>query len=102
MFSVINILLIILTLLFWLLIIIKFIANRSVPVKKVKAEVIEKYNYDKISKYQGIFKNKCYTIVFEAENEKILFDVSEFSYNNYKINEKGTLTYKGNKIISFK
>ena len=41
-------------------------------------------------------------IVFSVNGKKKSFYVSQFSYNGYKVNEKGTLKYKGNKLISFK
>ena len=43
-----------------------------------------------------------YIVVFETNNKKLSFNVSEVSYGKYKTNEKGTLKYRGSKIISFK
>ena len=36
------------------------------------------------------------------KDEKRYFEVSELSYKNYKMNQKGILTYKRNRIIDFK
>lgn len=102
MYNIINIILMMLFLVCWILIIRKIVVNRFSTVKTVKAKVIDKYKPDMVSKYHGTFKQERYTVVFEAEGEKLSFDVSEFSYENYKINEKGTLKYKGTKIISFR
>ncbi|MBO5733693.1 MAG: DUF2500 family protein, partial [Clostridia bacterium] len=67
----------------------------------VKAKVIDKYKPEMVSKYHGTFKQERYIVVFATNNKKLSFNVSKFSYGNYKINEKGTLKYKGTKIISF-
>ena len=101
MYNVINIIFAVLFLVCWLLVIGKIVVNRFGTVKTVKAKVIDKYKPDMVSKYHGTFKQERYTVVFEANGKKLSFDVSEFSYENYKINEKGTLKYKGTKIISF-
>ena len=102
MYNIINTILMILFLLCWILIVGKIVVNRYATVKTVKAKVVDKYKPDIVSKYYGTFKQERYTVVFEIKDKKLSFDVSEFSYGNYKINEKGTLKYKGTKIISFK
>ncbi len=101
MYNIINTILMILFFLCWILIVRKIIISRYAPVKIVKAKVVDKYKPDIVSKYHGTFKEERYVVVFATNDEKLLFNVSEFSYCNYKINEKGTLKYKGNKIISF-
>ena len=99
--NVINLLSIILFLICWFFIAKRLIWNKVAPVKTVKAEVVDKYKPNIVSKYPGIFKRERYIVVFKTKDKKLSFDVSEFSYNNYKIKEKGTLKYKGTKIISF-
>lgn len=99
--NIINIFLIIPVLLCWFFIIRKLIWNRFACVKSVKAEVIDKYEPELVSKYPRTFKSKRYIVVFKTEDKRLSFDVSGFSYGNYKIKEKGTLRYKGNQIISF-
>ena len=98
---IVNTIAIILFLIYWILIIRKIIVNKYAPVKTVKAKVVDKYKPNVISRYPEIFKNRWYIVVFETNNKKLSFDVSEFSYDNYKINEKETLKYKGSKIINF-
>lgn len=100
--DVINIFLIILVASFWFLIVKRLIWNKFSPVKTIKAEVVDKYKPNEVSNYPGVFKRECYIVVFKTEDKKLSFDVSEFSYSNYTIKEKGTLKYKGAKIISFK
>jgi len=98
---VISILSIALFLLCWVLIIKKLIWSRITPLKSVRAEVIDKYRINKFSKYPGTFKMENCVIVFSAGDKELAFAVSEFSYDNYRIGEKGMLKYKGNRIISF-
>jgi len=102
MSDIINIILIALVLLLWFLIIKKFIQNRFSPVKTAEAEVFDKYEADSVSKHPGTFKQKNYIVVFKTSNKKLSFNVSEFSYQSYRLNDKGTLKYKGSRIIDFK
>ncbi len=101
MSNAVNIIFAGLFLLCWFLIIKKIIAGKFSPVKTVKAEVFDKYKTDMVSKIQGTFKRQHYIVVFKTKDKKLSFAVSEFSYENYRTKEKGTLKYKGNKIISF-
>lgn len=102
MSNVINYIFIGIYLLCCFLIVLKLIQNKFSPVKTVKAEVIDKYKSNVVSKYPESWKPKSYVVVFKTKDKKLSFNISEFSYGNYKINEKGTLKYKGTKIISFK
>ena len=81
---------------------VKAVKNRYTPIKTVKAVVIDKNKVEAFSKYSGNGKSEKYVIVFSANGKKKSFYVSQFSYNGYRINEKGTLKYKGDKIIEFK
>ena len=78
------------------------IKNRYAPIKTVKAVVIDKNKIETFSKYSGNGKAEKYVIVFSVNGKKKSFYVSQFSYNGYRINEKGTLKYKGDKLIEFK
>ena len=82
--------------------IIRTIKNNRAPVITVKAVVIDKHIDQAFSKYSGTGTRKKFVVVFSAKGKKLPFYVSEFSYNGYRITEKGTLTYQGNKIIEFK
>ena len=81
---------------------IRTIKNRYAPIKTVKAVVIDKNKIETFSKYSGNGKVEKYVIVFSINGKKKSFYVSQFSYNGYRINEKGTLKYKGDKLIEFK
>lgn len=103
MYDLINAIVIILIFACWTLIIGKIVISRYAPVKTVKAKIVDKYKSDIVPKYYGTFKQERYMVVFETKYKykRLSFDVSEFSYGNYKINQKGTLKYRGKKIISF-
>lgn len=81
---------------------VKAVKNRCAPIKTVKAVVIDKNKVEYFSKYSGTGKSEKYLIVFSVNGKKKSFYASQFSYNGYRINEKGTLKYKGDKLIDFK
>ena len=81
---------------------VRLVKNRYAPVRTVKAVVIDKNKVETFSKYSGTGKSAKYVIVFSVDGKKKSFYVSQFSYNGYRINEKGTLKYKGDKLIEFK
>ena len=81
---------------------VKTVKNRYAPIKTVKAVIIDKNKVETFSKYSGTGKSEKYVIVFSVGGKKKSFYVSQFSYNGYRINEKGTLKYKGDKLIEFK
>ena len=82
-------------------IIARTIKNRYASVKTVKAVVIDKHIVENFSKYSGTGKYQKYVVVFLVDGKKKSFYVSQFSYNGYRVNEKGTLKYKGDKLIEF-
>lgn len=81
---------------------IKGIKSKHLPVKTVQAIVVDKQIIEAFSKYSGNGKHEKYVIVFSVNGKKKSFYVSQFSYGGYHVNEKGTLTYKGDKLIEFK
>ena len=85
-------------------IIIRVIINLFSKEKSIKAIVVDKQSYDKqiYRKSQAPFTRKEYVITFLCGDKKKYFNVSEFSYRNYQVNQKGTLKYKGNRIVDFK
>ena len=82
-------------------ILVRFIRKQLAPIKTVPAVVIDKHKTEAFSKYSGNGKHEKYTIVFSADGKKKSFYVSQFSYGGYRLGEKGTLTYKGDRLISF-
>ncbi len=83
-------------------ILVRLVKNRYAPIKSEKAIVVDKNKVETFSKYSGSGKREKYVIVFSVDGKKKSFYVSQFSYNGYRINEKGTLQYKGDKLIAFK
>ena len=81
---------------------VRFVKNRYAPVKTVRAVVVDKNKVETFSKYSGTGKSEKYVVVFSVDGKKKSFYVSQFSYNGYKINQKGTLKYKGDKLMEFK
>ena len=85
----------------WLLLLVVFVRylrGRIGPVKTVRARVVDKQKVEFFSRTGN--KTRC-VVVFQIEDKKKSFYVSEFSYNGYRRNEIGTLTYRGDRIIDF-
>ena len=82
----------------------RIIKNIFSKEKTIKATVLDKKCYDKqiYGKNQAPFTKKEYVITFLCGNKKKYFNVSEFSYRNYQVNQKGILKHKGTQIIDFK
>jgi len=83
-------------------ILVRRVKNKYAPVKTVKAVVADKHKVETFSKYSGNGKNEKYVVVFSVDGRKKSFYVSQFSFGGYKVNAKGTLKYKGDKLIEFK
>lgn len=79
----------------------KFIQDRLSPVRTAKATVVHKQTVETFSKYSGNGTHTRYSVTFQIGNKKRSFYVSEFSYRGYKVNESGTLKYRGSRIIDF-
>lgn len=73
------------------------------PVKTEDAVVFDKRKYDEriIRKAQAPYTSKKYVVDFDCHGKKKSFYVAEISYNSYKKGQKGTLKYKGSKLIDF-
>lgn len=81
---------------------VKLIKNRVAPIRTVKAVVLDKQKVEIFSKYSGTGKREKYVVVYSVDGKKKSFYVSQFSYGGYRLNEKGTLKYQGDKLIDFK
>lgn len=87
--------------LIFLYVIIRFFTNKYGKVKSVEAVVLHKSKMEPFSKVKSSGAGtRCY-VVFQVNGKKMSFRVSEFSYNGYRIGEKGTLKYKGERLIDF-
>ena len=96
-----QLLLVALVLGFWGVLIWKILKNKLAPVKSVKAVVKDKQIIKSFTTYRGTGKTERYCIVFEAKGKRLSFYVSQFSYAHYRINDMGTLKYKGDRIVDF-
>ena len=88
-------------LLFLIFAFIWFLISRFAPVQSVKAEVVDKHIAKGFSRYSGKGYRENYVIVFSVGGKKKSFYVSQFSYGGYRVGEKGTLKYKGSRLIGF-
>ena len=79
----------------------KFFSARFGRVKTVKATIVHKQTVESFSKYAGNGAHIRYSVTFQTGGKRRSFYVSEFSYRGYKLNESGTLKYKGSRIIDF-
>ncbi len=70
--------------------------------KKVSAIVCDKFEGRVQTWHPGSFNPVRYTVVFSTCKGKISFNVDPSSYANYKVGKKGTLTYRGRRLINFK
>jgi hypothetical protein len=80
----------------------KYIKSKYGPIKTVDAVIVDKHTIEHFSKYKGNGTRVEYIVVFSINGKKKGFTVSEFSYSGYRRNESGKLTYRGDRIISFK
>lgn len=85
----------------WTVLIGKFIKHKFSDVKEVNAIVADKYKSQTVSEIQGTFKRERCIVVFSVGGKRLAFNVSEFSFCQYKIGQKGVLKYKGNTLIDF-
>ena len=96
-----QLLLVALVLGFWGVLIWKILKNKLAPVKSVKAVVKDKQIIKSFTTYRGTGKAERYCVVFDAQGKRLSFYVSQFSYEHYRINDTGTLKYKGDRIVDF-
>lgn len=102
--NMVTVLFIAVILVIWLGILVRILRNKLSTVKAVSAVVVKKQCYEKqmYSKSQAPFVKKEYVVTFLSGKRKLHFEVSEFSYNGYTVDQKGILKYKGSRLIDFK
>lgn len=86
----------------WVIYCVRFIKNKFSNTKTVNATVCDKYTLKPSVRLPALMQPGKYIVVFSVGRKRLSFRVSEFSYKGYRIKEKGSLTYKGNRIIDFK
>ncbi len=84
-------------------VIARFSYNKLSTERLEEAVIIDKQCYDKriYRKSSASFAKKYYVITFKCKNKRRHFYVSELSYTNYKVGQKGTLKYKGSHLVDF-
>ena len=82
---------------------LRIILNKYGNEKEIEAKVINKQYYQSrlARKVENFRDEDCYVVTFLAGDKKLSFYVSEYSYNGYTINQKGTLKFKGTMLIDF-
>lgn len=70
------------------------------PAKQVEATLRKKDSFTAES-FSGSKKKKL-RLVFEADEAKLTFTVTQEQFAVARVNAKGTLTYRGRRFISFK
>ena len=86
----------------WFVGIIVWCINRNFG-KTITAEatIVHKQITEDFSKYSHTGKSYHYYVTFKFNGKRRSFKVSKFSYNGYKVGEKGTLKYKADRLIDF-
>ena len=82
---------------------LRIILNKYGNEKEIEAKVINKQYYQsRLARKAENFRDEDgYVVTFLAGDKKLSFYVSEYSYNGYTINQKGTLKFKGTMLIDF-
>ena len=80
---------------------VRFLRSRYGAIKTVEAVVIHKQTVEHFSKYSSTGKHTKFSVTFLANGKKLSFYVSEFSYGGYRLNESGTLKYRGDRLLDF-
>ena len=87
--------------LFFIALIVQKLIYKYGKAKTVKAVVVSTYRTERVS-YKGMGTKVECGVVFKTEaGKKLSFRVSELSYGSYKKGERGTLKYKGDRLIDF-
>lgn len=84
----------------FVLLVIRVLERKGGRKKTVCAEVVNKQIAEGFASRSGI-KQYRYYVTFLINGKRRSFSVGEFSYNGYKVGEKGTLTYSGDRLINF-
>lgn len=81
--------------------VIKLVKNVVLPAKSVKAVVVDKHSYSTAAPHSPSGTDTSYIVVFLVNGKRKRFFVSPFTYDGYRVGEKGILKYKGSRLISF-
>lgn len=79
----------------------KILWNRFAPIKTVQAVVVDKRPVETFSKYAGNGVRRRFVVVFLIGEKKKSFYVSPFSYDGYRLHDRGTLQYQADRLLDF-
>ncbi len=101
--NIVNIVLLLFSLFILVAIAYRIISERFSKTITAQAVVVDKQKFEHrvLPKAMAPYSGTRCVITFLADGKKLSFYVSEFSYDGYAIDEKGTLTYKRNRLIDF-
>ena len=79
----------------------RLLRSRFGKTVSVSATVVHKQKVEQKSFKTPPFTTVKYAVAFQIGNKRKSFYVSEISYGGYRKGEKGILTYRGDRLISF-
>lgn len=79
----------------------RFFKSRFGKTVTVSATVVHKQKVEQKSFKAPLYTRVKYAVTFQIGNKRKSFYVSELSYRGYRKGEKGTLTYRGDRLINF-
>ena len=85
----------------YMVILMRFCISRFGSEKKVTAVVVHKQVVELTAPKSPTGKIVRYAVTFQFGKKRKSFYVSELSYRGYHKGEKGTLTYRGDRLIDF-
>lgn len=83
------------------IIMVRFLKSRFGKIVKVSAMVVHKQTVEHKSYKTPPYTRVKYAVTFQIDNKRKSFYVSEISYQGFRKGEKGTLTYRGDRLINF-
>ena len=83
------------------IILFRFLRSRFGKTVSVSATVVHKQKVEQKSFKTPPYISYKYAVTFQMGNKRKSFYVSELSYQGYRKGEKGTLTYRGDRLIDF-
>ena len=83
------------------IIMVRFLRSRFGKIVKASATVVHKQTVEQKAFKTPPYTRVKYAVTFQIGNKRKSFYVSEISYQGYRKGEKGTLTYRGDRLIDF-
>ena len=97
----VRFILLMLLLLFYLVAVIRFVWPFIAPLKKVPAQIVRKKRWERDAPREPGGKVYRYAVTFQTEQKCKSFYVTELFFQSHQEEERGTLTYRSNRLIDF-